>query len=90
MVRQVMSVFDRASMVFGTPFFVVAVGAGTRSFRDEVNRKADDNSIYQHPEDYELFHLGSFDDETGLFSASSANGVLGVVKASDCFDFERD
>lgn len=86
MVRQVMSVFDRASDTFGTPFFVVSVGAGHRSFRDEVNRKADDNQLYRHPEDFSLHRLGTFDDVSGVFEMQQSH----VVNAADCFDFDKE
>nr|QJB19486.1 MAG: nonstructural protein [Microvirus sp.] len=62
------AVFDSAIQAFGQPIFVQAVGAGIRSFRDEVNRKAEDNQFYNHPDDFELRALACFDNETGVFS----------------------
>lgn len=67
MIRKVCAVFDSAVQTFGQPFFVPAVGAATRSFSDEVNRKAADNALAAHPEDYTLYELGEFDDVTGEF-----------------------
>lgn len=64
----VCAVFDHAIGTFGQPFFVPATGAAVRSFSDEVNRAAEDNNLYNHPSDFDLCHLGSFDDEQGLFS----------------------
>lgn len=89
MIRQVMAVLDRASGTFGTPFFVVSVGAGTRSFRDEVNRKDDTNQLYQHPEDFSLWRLSAFDDNAGEFE-QGANIASKVIEASDCFDFDKE
>lgn len=63
----VCSIKDRAADAYGRPFYVPAVGVAIRSFQDEVNRAADDSQIYQHPEDFDLFELGEFDDATGLF-----------------------
>lgn len=68
--RYVCAVFDSAVMAFGQPFFVPALGAAIRSFTDEVNRKAPDNSLSAHPEDYVLNALGTFDDEMGVFEVS--------------------
>ena len=70
MKRYVCAVFDSAVQAFGQPFFVPALGAALRSFSDEVNRKASDNALSQHPEDYTLHALGQFDDETGEFTCS--------------------
>lgn len=47
------------------PFTVPAIGGATRSFTDEVNRTAPDNPMSQHPADYHLFELGTFDTQTG-------------------------
>lgn len=85
MLRYVCAVKDRASGVFGTPFFVVAVGAATRSFRDEVNRSAADNQMYQHPEDFSLWQIGSFDDESGSVSSE----LRFLLEAGDCLDFSN-
>lgn len=38
-----------------------------RSFGDECRRKEPGNALGAHPEDYELWHIGSFDDNTGFF-----------------------
>ena len=45
------------------------IGVAVRSFADEVNRKSDDNQMFRHPDDFELWSLGGFDDETGEFHA---------------------
>lgn len=67
MIRQVVAVKDSAAETFGQPFFVSAVGAAVRSFQDEVNRSAADNPVYQHPEHFSLWRLGTFDDVSGEF-----------------------
>ena len=61
------SIRDSAADAFGRPFYVPSVGVAIRSFTDEVNRPSEDNQIYPHPEDFDLFELGEFDDTTGRF-----------------------
>ena len=61
------SIRDSAADAYGRPFFLSSVGVAIRSFTDEVNRSSEDNQIYQHPEDFDLFELGEFDDTTGRF-----------------------
>lgn len=68
------SVYDTATETFGRPFFVPHAGAATRSFLDELKNK--DSALGQHPNDYELFDCGSFDDQTGTFSATQPVRVL--------------
>lgn len=72
----VVAVYDRAVGAYGRPIFVPSVGAALRSFQDEVNRKAEDNSMFNHPEDYELFHLADFDDVEGVFNGLSEPKAL--------------
>ena len=54
----IVSVKDTAAQVFGRPIFV-PVG-------DEVNRKDFTDDLSRHPDDFELYELGSFDDSIGL------------------------
>ena len=65
MIMQIFSVYDTASGSFARPMFVASRGVALRVFSDEVNRKADDNMLFNHPEDFQLFHLGSYDDHDG-------------------------
>lgn len=65
----VVAVRDRAVQAFSRPFFVPSIAAAVRSFTDEVNRNAEDNPMNKHPDDYELWELAWFDEESGLFGA---------------------
>lgn len=60
MVYQIVAVRDLALAAFLRPFFVPAIGVAVRQFGDEV--KAVDSPMKAHPEDYELWHFGAFDD----------------------------
>ena len=62
----VVSIKDRAADAFGRPAFVPSVGVAIRSFSDEVNRSDSENQMYSHPDDFDLFELGSYDDSTGI------------------------
>lgn len=72
----VLSVKDNAAQTFGRPFFVPSTGSAIRSFSDEVNRAADDNQLYKHPEDFDLYHVGTFNDETCEFDLLAFPKVL--------------
>jgi hypothetical protein len=62
----VVAIKDRAADSFGRPAFVPSVGVAIRSFSDEVNRSDTENQMYHHPDDFDLFELGSYDDSTGI------------------------
>lgn len=61
------SAFDSAARCFGQPMYVPAVGVALRSFRSECERVDPTNALYAHADDFELFELGTFDDNTGQF-----------------------
>lgn len=63
----VVAVRDSAMNAFARPFTVPSIGVAVRSFSDEVNREATDNTMFAHCDDYELWELAAWDDETGAF-----------------------
>jgi hypothetical protein len=84
MLQFVVSVKDRAADVFLRPFFVAHRNVAIRDFTDEVNRKADDNQLNKHPDDFDLYVLGQFDDNTGTFKTDSLElGPEVLVRAKD-------
>lgn len=76
MIHVVCSVHDRAAQAFGRPFFVANQGLALRSFTDEVNRKAEDNQLFNHPDDFDLYELGTWDDSNGSYSACAEPKLL--------------
>lgn len=68
MITQICAVYDAKAAAFGTPFFTQSLGQAERSFTDEVNRDDDGkNVMFNHAEDFQLFHLGSYNDENAEF-----------------------
>lgn len=77
---QVLSIRDRAADAYGQPMFFAALGKALRVFQDEINRRADDNSMYHHPEDFDLYHLGEYDDNNGKFTNLEQPKMISVGK----------
>lgn len=69
----VFAVVDRATGEYMAPMFFVAPGQAHRAFSDEVNRAASDNNLYQHPDDFDMYELGVFDTERGVFDTHLPN-----------------
>lgn len=63
----VCSVLDLTGQQYGRPFTVVSDGSAIRSFSDEINHASDSSLLYKHPDDFQLFKLGTFDDSSALF-----------------------
>lgn len=59
------AVYDRAAEAFHPPYFSPAIGLAVRSFQDACTDAQ--SAIAKHAEDYELFEVGVFDDELGVF-----------------------
>lgn len=64
----VCAVFDVGISAYGRPFFVRGTGEALRSFQDEVNGVRENSPIANHPGDFRLFKLGTFDDSVGRFT----------------------
>ena len=74
------SVKDRAADAFGRTMFVPSTGVAIRSFSDELNRSDADNQLYNHPDDFDLYEFGVFDDNTGLFDLYDQPKLLSLGK----------
>lgn len=77
---EIVAIFDRAAQAYGRPMFLPSVGVGIRSFTDEVNRADKENNLFSHPDDFDLFHFGMFDDNTGQFSLLEFPTILAIGK----------
>jgi len=76
MIEQLFTVYDSAAKAYLTPFTAPTIESALRSFREVVNK--DGHQFNRFPEDYALFHVGEFDQQTGMFSSMSPHS-LGVA-----------
>lgn len=83
MIQVIVSVKDTAAQAFGRPVFVPTTAVAVRSFRDEVNRPDSKEDMAKHPDDFELYELGTFDDSTGKIEI---NEPRLVARAKDLKD----
>jgi len=62
---------DICADLYGQPFYQASVGMAQRAFTDSVNAPAGPGQptslLNAHPEHFELYHLGHFDDQDGSF-----------------------
>lgn len=79
MIQQAFSIFDTAAGVYSPPFFQITKGLAIRIFTDTANDKT--NAIGLHPNDYTLFAVGTFDDNTGMFRPEPT--PLPIIKANE-------
>ena len=78
MIQKVFGVRDSKALAFLQPYFSNSVGAAVRAFADEVNDGK--GMITKHPEDFLLYELGEFDDNSGEFKCTVPIKMLGSGK----------
>lgn len=66
---------DAKSRVYGVPAFNQTKEEALRSFAALINDRADTLPA-RFPADFDLWHIGSYDNETGLITASAFPGHL--------------
>lgn len=66
MISQIFAIRDAKIESFSQPFLAPTKGYGVRMFGDEVAR--DGSDLKKHPDDFGLYHLGQFDDQTGQYT----------------------
>lgn len=65
MISDVYSIRDVKASVFSAPMLSASEGTMRRSVVDVLANK--DHPYSRHPEDYVLYFLGRFDDNSGMF-----------------------
>ncbi len=83
MEQRVYSVFDIKGKCYTKPFFMVHNGEALRLFGDAVNDEK--TTLNKHPEDYQLFLIGTFDDNSGQLKSKSNPEFL-----SNAVDFVKE
>lgn len=83
MLLKIFAIYDSKSELFEHPFYDNTLGSAMRRFMDLI---ADKNSyISQHPGDFTLFELGTFDNCSGRFEALKTPVSRGLA-----IEFVRD
>ncbi len=78
MVQKVFSIWDSKACLYSAPFVCVSTGVGIRAFTSMVCEVG--SNLAKYPGDYGLFHLGSFDDVTGVFTNEKMPAFLGLAQ----------
>lgn len=77
MVLKMYSIFDSKLAAFSVPFYEHKDAVAIRKFTDAVNDGSNpNNQWFNHPEDFQLFFLGEFDDNTGELIPSKPQAML--------------
>ena len=74
------SIRDLKGEMFNPPFYQKTHGEAERTFRTLVSDEK--STLHKYPEDFELFCLGEFNDQTGRFqSLESPQAIIHGLEA---------
>lgn len=76
----IIAIRDTVANIYSTPTFHQSKGSALRAFANEVNRADENNTIYKHPNDFEIYALGTFDDELASFEPYCYPEMLGLAR----------
>jgi len=63
---KVFSIYDIKAETYMEPVSARAIGEGIRNFEDALTDNR--SSLSKHPDDFILYELGEFNEDTGLFN----------------------
>lgn len=69
MTLKIFSIRDSKGEMYMQPFFQKTAGEAERSFRSLANDEK--TMVCKHPEDFDLYYLGEYDDLTGKITGLS-------------------
>ncbi len=69
MKQNIYTIYDTASGLYMRPFFDQADGAAIRAFSNIATDES--HEVGKHPEDYSLFRIGIYDDNTAVITAET-------------------
>lgn len=72
------AIYDKAVNAYMRPFVMQSDGQALRVFGDMA--VSAEHEIGQHPEDYTIFRLGSFDDNSGVISQEEPRRLAGALE----------
>lgn len=79
MITKIYSIKDIKAEVFDRPFYLQNRAIAIRSFTDEANNPQ--SLINKHPEDYDLYEIGHYDDTDAGFTIYDKPEL--ILNASD-------
>lgn len=82
MMLKIYSIRDAKAEVFNTPFFQKTHGEAERNFRTICND--DKSTVNKYPDDYDLYYLGDYDDNSGKLSPLDT--PQHIIKAIQCVE----
>lgn len=68
MIMQIVALRDIKTNLFSQPQFIMSIEGWRRAIGDAIQDKKEPYDWVRHPEDFEAWHMGQYDDNTGEFT----------------------
>lgn len=69
MIKNIYVIYDTKAQVYNSPFFLLNDAVAQRNCESLM---LEDNDVSRNPEDFSLFKIGTYDDETAAFDLESS------------------
>lgn len=77
MIMKMFAVFDSKAATYGIPFADQRIESAIRNFSDAVNDGSNPGNLWhKHPEDFSLFEIGEFNQETGEIISNRPKNLI--------------
>lgn len=76
------SIKDTKAEIHQAPWVAKTHVHAMRSFQGEINRADPQNALYNHPMDFQLVHIGTFNEETGELALTKPTVILTGERAA--------
>lgn len=64
--KQLYAIYDKKTETWSNPFVHITRLEAIRSFTDAVNKQNEQSLIYAHPEDFDLWLIGEYNEVDGV------------------------
>jgi hypothetical protein len=81
MIYEIYAIRDTKANAYLKPLFVPNEAMVTRSIKNILDDP--DHDLAKNPEDYQLYHLGTYDDVLGTINGVPAVHVLNVIQLGE-------
>lgn len=74
---KIFAIYDNKAEAFMQPFYATTVGLALRIFADNVSNP--ESILHKNPNDFVIYEIGEFDDQTGEVINWTENKNLGMA-----------
>nr|QJB20931.1 MAG: nonstructural protein [Microvirus sp.] len=86
MILEIYAIHDIASESYSQPFYAYNDAIATRTVGNAVKQPG--TSFHDNPEDFRLYHIGSYDDNLGLIQPTNQRFVIRLSDLASLYETE--